>query len=71
MTNNKNIDSQSESILLLQAREFKAADEGVLWINRRYRSLVWTLINYLYSYRYWYERAFTRKALLPPTGLSM
>ncbi len=40
-----NIDSQSESILLIQAREFKAADASALRKNRRYRSLVWTLIS--------------------------
>ncbi len=40
-----NIDRQSESILLIQAREFKAADASALRKNRWYRSLVWTLIS--------------------------
>ncbi len=40
--NNKIIDTQSESILLSQARKFKATDACALRINWQYRLLVWT-----------------------------
>ncbi len=36
LMNNKNFDTQSESILLSRARDFKASDKHVLRINRLY-----------------------------------
>ncbi len=45
LMNDKIIDTQSESILLSGAREFKAADACALRINRQYCPLVWTLIS--------------------------
>ncbi len=62
--NDKNTDSQSESILLYCAREFKAADACALRINQRYGSLVWTLISFIFiinRYCTWCERALRKK----------